>query len=511
MPSYGPNPRVGLGPGPGQGQTKARAQAQALGSPTLPRQSFTPDVISALDPDSVAKFEPVKSPTMPRHGSGSNLVAKVTVGGGSGAVAAAAATQMGSLVQPGPTLRRQSAPLMSSPQGSLSPMPPMPSRAITTAGQTQAPPPPLQQQQQQQHPTALGQSQSPAKTPVPVGPAPVGGGKLSRPARPPAPVGAAPVGGAIKVQSSTKPGPSQSQQQLGRGPITVAGGGGLTQGPPGVTGIGAASASRTTMPMAPATPSWSAPGVRMVGQGPQPQQQQIHRPQMQGHVGSAGRSLAPRASAVGQSQMMSPTRVPILNPQQQQQPQGIPQQMMAQAQQPQPRLQASGQPFMQSGSVGTVGGLSTTLPMQQGGVLRQQMLQPQLQQPQPRQMFFGPSTSPPPQSQGFTMGPGPRGAVIPRQQQPRGIQGTAPRQLSPRPMMVPGQQQQPQSITGMGMGPRPRPMIGAFPMQSPSGHAQQQPNQQQFGAIPPQQQQQQQQQIRSWVTQNSGPRPMAPQ
>ncbi|CAM9619790.1 unnamed protein product, partial [Choristocarpus tenellus] len=251
--------------GLGSGSRPLSVASQGTGlDRTLARPSSTPAMISALDPDSVAKFDMEKNTNSPRHKSMGTLVP--APGGGVKTVPA------GGLEQPVSTLQRSSDQVMSSARGStmltaMPPMPTMPTRPITVPvqmpGTQLLQPQQLQPNQQSAFSTSMqprpsprggpaqtsvltgaallgagAQSQqsgpSPARTPVPVGAAPVGGARLL-PARTPVPSGAAAVGGAIRgpvigvggaaggVQGPASPRPTWQPQGVPNQPLQMQG------------------------------------------------------------------------------------------------------------------------------------------------------------------------------------------------------------------------------------------------------------------------------------------------
>lgn len=176
----------GSGSGPGHGQAQAA---------TLARPRSTPDVISALDPDSIDTIE-IKAAPQPQHGIPQPQLQQQQQQQGSqpGSPVLSAVVPGALGVGAAPSYRRQSAP-MSLPQGPGSP----PLRAMSP----QIDPKPLhaqpQQLTQQPRPSNPGLNSNPSirRPPPPSGPAAVGGNTARGPARTPVPSGRAAVGGNV--------------------------------------------------------------------------------------------------------------------------------------------------------------------------------------------------------------------------------------------------------------------------------------------------------------------------
>ena len=189
---------VGLGAGPGP------VPVQGVG---LVRPRSTPDVISALDPDSVDSFER-SSPLPPKQDVQQQPPPQQQQ---------AQAALQGSPGQGIPRYRRQSAPTGMLPGGTNSlavpgvtppgPRPMQQSQAPTSAPAPLAPAQQQQRQQQQQQPpqqqtlpSSLGLGNARRPPPPSMGAA-VGGATTRGPARTPAPLGRASVGGSAGVGS----------------------------------------------------------------------------------------------------------------------------------------------------------------------------------------------------------------------------------------------------------------------------------------------------------------------
>ncbi|CAM9596700.1 unnamed protein product, partial [Laminaria digitata] len=191
-PGPGPGPALGAGPALGQGP----GPVQGVG---LIRPRSTPDVISALDPDSVDSFEPQGPPPPKPNGQQQQPPLQQQQ-------QQAQAALQGSPGQGIPRYRRASAPTGMLPGDTslavpgIAPGGPQPLQSQSQAP-TSAPAPLPLPQQQQTRPSNLGLGPNPnaRRPPAPSVGAAVGGATARGPARTPVPAGRASVGGSAGI------------------------------------------------------------------------------------------------------------------------------------------------------------------------------------------------------------------------------------------------------------------------------------------------------------------------